>query len=157
MRINTLPINSPLTPSHPAAFVTLSSEETQEWGEKIGKTLPPRCIVALFGELGAGKTTFAKGLIRGALGSLPEEVSSPTFTYLNIYTGEKTVYHFDLYRLKDTKEFLSMGFDDYLFSEGICCIEWPERIESLLPKETFCVDISQQERSLRHFQIFKRK
>lgn len=110
-----------------------SADETTSRGCAFGTTLAPQSVVCFFGELGAGKTTFIKGLVAGATGVDAEQVSSPTFTYLNIYKGRKTVYHFDFYRLRDADEFLSMGFDDYLFADGICCIEWSEKIESILP------------------------
>lgn len=107
----------------------------------FGKQLAPQSIVGFFGDLGAGKTTFIKGLIAGILGSAEHEVNSPTFTYLNIYRGTTTVYHFDLYRLRDADEFLSMGFDE-VFGLGICCIEWAEKIESLLPPEAIRVNMT---------------
>jgi tRNA threonylcarbamoyladenosine biosynthesis protein TsaE len=117
-----------------------SEAETIDLGFELGKTLPPNSVLCLFGDLGAGKTTFVKGIVAGACGLAVEDVNSPTFLYLNIYQGvPKTVFHFDLYRLKDSDEFLSMGFDEYFEGGGICCIEWPERIQSLLPES--CVKI----------------
>ena len=83
----------------------------------------------LFRRAAAGKTTFIKGLIHAAAQIASSEVQSPTFNYLNIYEGRKTIYHFDLYRLRDRDEFLSMGFDEFFDAGGICCIEWSERIE----------------------------
>ena len=76
-----------------------------------------------------------KGLVAGATGLPSAEVSSPTFVYMNIYSGCKTVYHFDLYRLRAADEFLSMGFDDYFFANGLCCVEWSEKIEAFLPQK----------------------
>lgn len=102
--------------------------------------LPPDALICLFGDLGAGKTTFVKGIAEGlGLGSF--QVSSPTFVYMNIYQGKTTLIHFDLYRLKDTDQFLSMGFDEYLEGPGIKCIEWSEKIESIIPKESYSVRI----------------
>lgn len=112
-------------------YVTHSASETEALGTSIGKSLPINSIVCFFGDLGAGKTTFIKGLAAGVLGTTGEEVNSPTFTYLNIYHGQKTLYHFDLYRLKDADEFLSMGFDETFEAGGICCIEWAEKIEGI--------------------------
>jgi tRNA threonylcarbamoyladenosine biosynthesis protein TsaE len=92
--------------------------------------------LCFFGDLGSGKTTFIKGLVEEASGVSSHEVNSPTFSYLNIYSGPRgTVYHFDLYRLRDVDEFLSMGFDEYMDAGGICCIEWSERIAQLLPAQ----------------------
>jgi tRNA threonylcarbamoyladenosine biosynthesis protein TsaE len=116
-----------------------SAEETIALGKAVGESLKENSILCFFGELAAGKTTFIKGVVAGAAALSPEQVISPTFVYLNIYKGKKTVYHFDLYRLKDIDQFLSMGFDEYLFSNGICCIEWSERIAALLPENTIKV------------------
>lgn len=121
------------------SWETSSSEETQKIAESFGKTLSANTVVALFGELGSGKTTFIKGLIAGIANISPREVNSPTFTYLNIYTD--SIYHFDLYRLKGEEDFLSMGFDEYFKAGGICCIEWPERISSLIPPEAIRITL----------------
>lgn len=110
-----------------------SDAETVSLGEQLGRRLRANSIVCFRGDLGAGKTTFIKGLAVGATGDSQVQVNSPTFVYLNIYEGKTNVYHFDLYRLRDADEFLSMGFEEMLFSGGICCIEWSERIAPLLP------------------------
>lgn len=109
-------------------------------GEALGKGLPINSVLCFFGDLGVGKTTFIKGLVRGYAGYPMEQVNSPTFVYLNIYTGDKTVYHFDLYRLRDADEFLSMGFDELFTAGGICCVEWSEKISVLLPSD--CLKIT---------------
>ena len=114
-------------------FTTHSEAETVALGVSLGERLPPNSVVCFRGDLGAGKTTFIKGVVAGATGSSHELVTSPTFVYLNIYEGKKSVYHFDLYRLRDADEFLSMGFEEMFFLGGICCIEWSERIVPLLP------------------------
>ncbi|MFI5333612.1 MAG: tRNA (adenosine(37)-N6)-threonylcarbamoyltransferase complex ATPase subunit type 1 TsaE [Chlamydiales bacterium] len=113
-------------------LITNSPEETLAYAAKIRKNAKAGAVFSLMGELGSGKTTFVKGLVS----CHEREVSSPTFTYLHIYPGEIPIYHFDLYRLKDVTEFLAMGFDEYLHGDGICCVEWAERIESILPKHT---------------------
>lgn len=107
--------------------------ETIAFGAELGKQLPENSVVCFFGDLGAGKTTLIKGLALGAAEYPIEQVNSPTFVYLNIYSGKKTVYHFDLYRLRDADEFLSMGFDEMFTAGGICCVEWSEKIVDLLP------------------------
>ena len=117
-----------------------SSEETFELGTNFGALLQENSIVCFFGDLGAGKTTFIKGLAAG-IEIDPETVSSPTFTYLNIYSGKKILYHFDLYRLRDADEFLSMGFDEFFDAGGICCLEWSEKIATLIPEEALIVNI----------------
>ena len=104
-----------------------------ELGASLGRSLPANSVVCFFGELGAGKTTFIKGLAAGVALVSADAINSPTFTYLNIYTGKRTVYHFDLYRLRDADEFMGMGFDEYFEAGGICSIEWSERILPLLP------------------------
>ena len=110
-----------------------SADQTIDFGYDLGCKLSSGSIVCLYGDLGAGKTTFIKGLAAGAAGVDIKQVNSPTFVYLNIYQGHRTVYHFDLYRLRNADEFLSMGFDEMLWSDGICCVEWSERISELLP------------------------
>ncbi|MBA3721626.1 MAG: tRNA (adenosine(37)-N6)-threonylcarbamoyltransferase complex ATPase subunit type 1 TsaE [Parachlamydiaceae bacterium] len=125
-------------------FVTHSAAETMEWGRQLGLKLPLHSIVCLFGDLAAGKTTLIKGLVAGAANIDPSEVQSPTFTYLHIYNGDKKVFHFDLYRLRDVDEFLGMGFDEYFESGGICCIEWSERIASHLPANSIHITLSHE-------------
>lgn len=120
-------------------YLTKSAAETFELGFKLGQKLQIPKVVCLFGELAAGKTTLIKGLVCGATQLDPSVVQSPTFTYLHIYEGKKTVYHFDLYRLRDADEFLSMGFDEYFDVEGICCLEWSERIEPYLPQDRLSI------------------
>lgn len=114
-----------------SSLVTGSFLETEVLAKKLAPFLEPGTVICLFGDLGAGKTTFIRG-IASALGCDPEIVTSPTFTYLNIYQGEHQIYHFDLYRLKDVEEFMGMGFETYLGDDAITCVEWSERIESLL-------------------------
>lgn len=113
--------------------ITTSADETHEFAKKFGASLPLNATIAFSGDLGAGKTTFIRGLVEGAAEIDPRQVSSPTFNFLHIYEGKKTIYHFDLYRLPNAQEFIASGFDEYLDANGICCIEWSERIASLLP------------------------
>lgn len=132
-------------------FITSSESETILAGYQFGKELKENSVICFFGDLGAGKTTFIKGIV-SAFGGDPHEVTSPTFVYLNIYKGQRTIYHFDLYRLKKADEFLSMGFDELFFSGGICCIEWSERIEPFLPQH-IRIDISHLEEKMREIKI----
>ncbi len=117
--------------------VTNSADETIAAGKELGSSLKDGQIVCLFGDLGAGKTTFIKGLVAGAQGIDPDEVSSPTFVYLHPYGR---VNHFDLYRLPSSEAFCSLGFDEY-FHSGICVIEWAERINDILPKGHIAVTL----------------
>jgi tRNA threonylcarbamoyladenosine biosynthesis protein TsaE len=110
-------------------MLTESDEETRRLGEIFSQDLLGNEVVCFFGDLGAGKTTFIQGVIQGFLKDPSLVVSSPTFVYLQIY---QNVCHFDLYRLKNEKEFMSAGFDEFFFS-NLCLIEWSERIVSCLP------------------------
>jgi len=134
-------------------YLSHSPEETMKIGRQFGEGLPEGSVVTFFGDLAAGKTTFIKGLVSGTAHIDPYAVQSPTFTYLHIYEGEKKVYHFDLYRLKDADEFLSMGFDDYFGIDGICCVEWSERIEKLLPSHIYQVMMCHGGGDRRHIRI----
>jgi tRNA threonylcarbamoyladenosine biosynthesis protein TsaE len=119
---------------YPKQALLYSIDETLQLGRLLGKEAQNNAIFCLNGPLGAGKTTLIKGIAEGAL-NLPKEcVNSPTFTLLNIYCSisGKKMYHFDLYRLKNVSEFLSLGFEEYLNDGGICCIEWSEKISPLL-------------------------
>ena len=108
---------------------------------------PATRIFAFFGEMGAGKTTFIKALCT-ALG-VDDNVSSPTFALVNQYqmVDGDTVFHFDFYRIKKIEEVLDIGYEDYFYSGSYCLIEWPEKIEQLLPDETLRVNITVEESS----------
>ncbi|MBI2743815.1 MAG: tRNA (adenosine(37)-N6)-threonylcarbamoyltransferase complex ATPase subunit type 1 TsaE [Chlamydiales bacterium] len=131
-----------------------SSEETIEYGAEIGRGLSPGSILCFFGDLGAGKTTLIKGIAKGAGEISEREVSSPTFPYLHIYSGRVPVYHFDLYRLKNADEFCALGFDEYLNGSGICCIEWAERIEEILPSKTLLIRIEHESNETRKIWVY---
>lgn len=106
-----------------------------ELGARLAAAIRAGDVVALRGELGAGKTHLTKGLC-GALGVPPDQVVSPTFTIVNEYAGrDLMIYHIDAYRIDRVEEFFELGFEDYFYSHGLCLIEWPERIESLLPTD----------------------
>ena len=107
---------------------TKSPEETMKLGERLAGLFRPGDIVGLYGDLGAGKTHLVKG-IAAALGIPEAGVTSPTFTLMNEYAGPSfEVYHFDAYRIKSTDEFYELGFEDYFFGDGLCLIEWPEKV-----------------------------
>lgn len=125
--------------SYPLTITTHSYEETFEWAKEFGQKLLPNDVVCFFGGLGAGKTSFIKGLAKGASNVNEEEVQSPTFALLNIYLEKPPIYHFDLYRLNSGDEFFSLGFDEYFSSNGICCIEWAERIKEHIPEGSFLI------------------
>jgi tRNA threonylcarbamoyladenosine biosynthesis protein TsaE len=122
-------------------FHTKSSEETVELGKKIGATLKPGDILAFYGDLGSGKTTMIKGIALGLGVKEQDIVKSPSFIMVNEYKGRYPIYHIDLYRVKNSEEIMSIGFDDYLYSNGVCLIEWAEKAEKALPKKITKVDI----------------
>ena len=108
-------------------------KDTFELGKKIGREAAPGDVYTLVGDLGVGKTVFTKGVAAG-LGIL-EPVSSPTFTIVQVYEeGRLPFYHFDVYRIGDIEEMEEIGFEDYIFGEGVSLIEWANLIEELLPE-----------------------
>lgn len=122
---------------------TSSAEETHCAGKELGSQLKAGHILALEGDLGAGKTTFIRGIAEGIGGGIdPRSVSSPTFIFLHTYEGALPLYHFDLYRLPSPEEFVRAGFDEYLYGKGVCCIEWAEKIRPLLPPSAWIVTFS---------------
>lgn len=130
--------------------VTHSEEETIELGRKIARELPARATVLLIGNLGAGKTTLAKGIVSGLGAALPDEVSSPTFTLIHEY-GEGRVYHVDLYRLDRAEEVATLGLDDLLGKNAVVLIEWGERFPRIMPAERIEIRLralNEQEREI---------
>lgn len=114
-----------------------SLEETLNFGKQVARALPENTILALTGELGSGKTSFVQGLALGL--GIDEPIQSPTFVLLNVYVG---LVHFDLYRIEGAKEFIDLGFMEHFHNNAICAIEWSERIETLLPKDTVYIHFS---------------
>jgi tRNA threonylcarbamoyladenosine biosynthesis protein TsaE len=121
------------------AFRTSSEEETIALGEELARDLPPRAVVLLIGNLGAGKTTLAKGIVKGLGAGDPDQVSSPTFTLIHEYpvanskAGGKKVYHVDLYRLDRAVEVARLGLDELFEKAAAVLIEWGERFPQLMP------------------------
>jgi len=118
-------------------FETHSDEETIELGRRIAADLPTRAAVLLIGNLGAGKTTLAKGIVSGLGAGEPDEVSSPTFTLIHEYQNPATrrlVYHIDLYRLDHAREVATLGLEEIFDREAVVLIEWGERFPQLLPE-----------------------
>ena len=115
-----------------ATYRTASEAETVALGERLARELPPRGVVLLIGNLGAGKTTLAKGIVHGLGAAAPDEVSSPTFTLIHEY-GQGRVYHVDLYRLDEPREVATLGLEEIFDRDGMVLIEWGERFPRLLP------------------------
>ncbi len=108
-------------------YLTHSPEETELLGERLAKILRPGAVIAYFGDLGAGKTAFTRGLARGL--GCREPVTSPTYTIVNEYlTGQMPLFHFDMYRLGSAEELWDIGWEDYLERGGVCAVEWSEHI-----------------------------
>lgn len=121
-------------------IITKSEKETQEAGEKLVQTLAPGSVVAMYGDLGAGKTAFVRGMTRGLGIDFP--VSSPTFNVVNEYPGKVPLFHFDMYRLGSADELFDIGWDDYLERGGICAVEWSENVEEAFEPGTVKVTIT---------------
>jgi tRNA threonylcarbamoyladenosine biosynthesis protein TsaE len=121
---------------------TSSVEATMELAAELAETLEPGAVIALDGDLGAGKTHFVKGLAEG-LGYAPREVRSPTFTIVQVHEGgTMPLYHFDAYRVGSPQEFVDLGFEEYVYGDGVTVVEWPERVEELLPKDTIWLSMT---------------
>jgi len=116
-------------------YRTASEEETIALGERIARALPARRVVLLIGELGAGKTMLAKGIVKGLGAASPDEVSSPTFTLIHEYGSGGRVYHVDLYRLDEPREVATLGLEDLFDRDAIVLIEWGERFPQILPED----------------------
>ncbi len=124
----------------PRSFLSHAPEETEALGEALGRVLEAGAVVALSGELGAGKTAFVRGLARGL--EVEGAASSPTFTLMQEHAGRLPLYHFDAWMAGREASFLEGGGADYLGGEGVCAVEWAERIEDYLPEDRLEVRLS---------------
>ena len=113
-------------------ITTQSPEETEALGEKLIRLLPSNAVVALYGNLAAGKTCLVRGMTRSFVEN-EEEISSPTFTLVNRYGDDPAFYHLDLYRLSTPEELIELGYEELFDGEGICAVEWSERAENWYP------------------------
>ena len=118
---------------------TKNEAETEQAGAKLAKTLPDGAVVALYGDLGAGKTAFVRGMARGM--GIDARVSSPTFTIVNEYLGARELYHFDMYRLASSDELFDIGWEDYLRRGGVCAVEWSENVADAFEGDEITVSI----------------
>lgn len=129
---------------------THTAQETHEVGRALAQRLSVGDIVALYGDLGAGKTVFVRGLCAG-LGLDPAEVTSPTFTIVHEYHDARLpVYHFDAYRIERIEEFYGLGYEEYFFGNGVTIVEWADRVESLIPDHTIRIRIEHGGGNKRH-------
>ena len=112
-------------------ITTHSADETQALGKKLAESLRPGDVIAYFGDLGAGKTAFTRGIAEGL--GVSEQVTSPTYTIVNEYlSGRLPLFHFDMYRLGSSDELFDIGWEDYLARGGVCAVEWSENVEDAL-------------------------
>lgn len=129
---------------------TVSHEETTALGERIAALLHEGAIITLEGDLGAGKTTFTKGIGKGL--GIKRAVNSPTFTIMKVYeNGRLPLYHIDAYRLEGLHQ--DLGFEEYIYGEGVCVIEWAAFVEELLPKERLNIKLEYEEEGARRITL----
>lgn len=119
---------------------SFSAKDTYEFGYKLGKEAIKGAVYTLNGDLGVGKTVFTQGFAKGL--GIDDNVNSPTFTILQVYDeGRLPLYHFDVYRIGDISEMDEIGFDEYVYGEGVSLIEWAQLIEEILPPKYICINI----------------
>ena len=132
-------------------YITTSAEETETVGRALAGTLTAGTLLALRGDLGAGKTAFVRGLAAGL--GCEGRVTSPTFTIVNEYEGKLPLFHFDLYRLEGEDELYDIGFDEYLARGGVCAVEWSERAPEAMAAAQVQVTISRLDESTRRITV----
>lgn len=128
-----------------------SEEDTYQAGFSLGKKCCPGTVIAMRGDLGAGKTVFVRGLAAGL--GLTARVTSPTFTIVNEYPGSTPLFHFDMYRLSGSDDLFEIGWEDYLTRRGVCAVEWSEITEDAFPEDTIRVTFTKLGDSLREIEI----
>ena len=134
-------------------YRTRSEEETIALGETLAARLGPRSLVLLIGGLGAGKTTIAKGIVKGLGAARPDAVSSPTFTLVHEYGDPPAVYHVDLYRLDERVELDSLGLDEILDRDAVVLVEWGDRFASFWPEDRFEIELRRVDGDEREIEV----
>lgn len=132
-------------------FKTSSADETIKFGEKLGRLLAAGHVIALVGELGAGKTTLVKGIVQGLGVKDRRAVKSPTFSLIHKYEGRIPIFHFDAYRLEGVQDMLDIGSDEIIFGNGVSIIEWADRVSECLPGKYLkitLIAVSENERKI---------
>lgn len=122
-------------------FETFDESDTDRLGAMFAEAAEPGLVVGLIGPLGAGKTRLVRATAT-ALGADPSSVNSPTFVLIQEYLGRIPVFHFDTYRLRDVQAFADLGAEEYFSSDGICFVEWADRVKSELPRDYLCIEVS---------------
>lgn len=128
-------------------IITYSSKQTQKFGQLLAKNLRQGDIVCLVGDLGAGKTCLVQGIAVGL--AVKDRVNSPTFKLINEYKGKFPIYHFDLYRLDNFLEIKGLGYEEFLFGQGVTLIEWAEKIIPYLPENYIRIDLERKNQATR--------
>lgn len=128
-------------PDYLLTLISAGENETRRLGCVLGRRAAPGLVIALIGELGTGKTRFAQGFGAGAGVPPAQVINSPTFTLINQYAGRLPVYHLDLYRLNSAVEAETLGLDDFFYGDGVCLIEWADRLADDLPPERLEIDL----------------
>ena len=134
---------------------TKNEAETEKAGADFAASLPDGSVVAMYGDLGAGKTAFVRGMARGM--GIDARVSSPTFTIVNEYLGARELYHFDMYRLGSSDELFDIGWEDYLSRGGVCAVEWSENVEDAFEGDELIVRITKLSDDERKIEIEEKK
>ncbi len=134
-------------------FVAKSTNEeiTRNMGKKLGEKLKPGTVIALIGELGAGKTVFARGVAEGL--GFTGIVNSPSFVLMNLYRGRMELYHFDFYRLEEEEELQELGLEEYFYAKGVAIVEWADKFPAALPLKRLEVEIVKDDRDLDNSRI----
>ncbi len=120
-------------------YISNNVNETKKIAADFARGLKSGDVLCMRGDLGAGKTAFAQGIAKGL--GIDEPITSPTFTIVNEYYGRLPLYHFDAYRISDPDEMYEVGYEEYVYGEGVCVIEWPQLIEDILPPKRYEIAI----------------
>ncbi len=134
-------------------IISTSVDETVTLGRKLGMLLSQGDVLALVGELGAGKTTLVKGIVQGLGVSDRRAVKSPTFSLVHTYEGRILVYHFDAYRLNDAQEMLDIGSDEMIYGSGVAIVEWADKVPECLPQEYLKITLTAVSENERNIEI----
>ena len=132
-------------------YISYSEADTVKIGKTLAESLEPGTVVAMYGDLGSGKTAMVRGMAQGL--GLNARVSSPTFTIVNEYFGEIPLFHFDMYRLGDADELFEIGWEDYIQRGGICAVEWSENVEEAFYSDTVRVYFEKIDDTTRRIRI----
>lgn len=129
-------------------FDSYSENDTKAFAQNLGCKAQPGEVYCLSGDLGSGKTVFAKGFAIGL--GINDNITSPTFTIINHYYGRLQLYHFDLYRIKSVEEMYDLGFEEYFYGNGVCLIEWAEIMEQIIPDDSVWITIHKDTENSSH-------